>query len=66
MKTKFVLEQKSGKWDKGTFAGQAIRIWACQPNYPRHSTDLFDSATCLPLPIGTQHTTEIENLLNSR
>lgn len=47
--------KKSNKWDRGPFAQQVIRVWACQPNYPRHSTELYNRATCFPSPFVTKH-----------
>ena len=48
-----VLDKKLREWNRGPFAQQAIRIWACQSDYPRHSTEMLDPATCFPLPFDT-------------
>lgn len=32
-----ILDKKSGEWNRGPSAPQAIRIWACEPNYPCRS-----------------------------
>ena len=62
-----VPDKKSVGWGRGPFARQSIRIWAYQPNYPRHSQNFQILPLAFPLPGGshTPHTrpkTQIDKL----